>query len=503
VSAYLDSRVIRIARWLVEQDSVRSTGDLASELGLSQRVIRYRLPAVENYLGEWDATLHRQRGSGLAVHMPDGVCEAIIEDLSSRFEAPRVYSPEERSSMLTAELLWRAPEVTPLDKIHDELGVSKTSARRDLQMCEPWLERNGLPLVRRPGKGIAIVGSERRIRQVLVQLIVETIPDNILIAQIGDDERDREQKSARIPVGFRERLEALPLRESATIIRESLLRQRLSAGRSELVFALYLALSIARIREGRMVDVSAGLQRSVTEHPVAQSVAGLVNAIEQELGGPFEEAEFGALTEYLLGLDTLQMTVAASGAIDAEMVPRLLAIAGERLHPALADDAELERGLAAHLERLSVRLRHGLPVHNPLLGEVRERYPDVHLVAGELAEFLEPQLGQKVTDDEVGFLTMYLSGAMERARLRPRRRVLVVCPSGMATAWVLVSRIQSEFPEFDLVQVLSEREYEELDDRDYDLVIATLPIPRHEAPVVVVNPLLSAGDVGLVKAAVQ
>ena len=183
------------------------------------------------------------------------------------------------------------------------------------------------------------------------------------------------------------------------------------------------------------------------------------------------------------------------------MVAKLLVVAGDRLHPALVDDAELERGLAAHLERLSIRLRHGLPVHNPLLREVKERYPDVHVVAGELAALLEPQLGQSVTDDEIGFLTMYLSGAMERARLRPRRRVLVVCPSGMATAWVLVSRIQAEFPEFDLVQVLSEGDYEELDDRNYDLVITTVPVPEHSAPVVVVNPLLSAGDVARVNAA--
>lgn len=437
------------------------------------------------------------------VEVEDDVREAIVKDLGSRFEAPRVYSPAERSSMLTAALLWRAPEITSLDEIHEELEVSKTTARRDLRRCEPWLERNGLPLVRRPGKGIAVVGSERRIRQALVQLLLETIPDSVLMAQVGDDERDREQKSARIPVGLRGRLEALPLRDSAAIVRNSLLRQRLSAGRSELVFALYLALSIARIRKGQIVEVSVGLQRSVTEHPAADSVVELVGAIKDELGVLFEEAEFGALTEYLLGLDILQTTVAATGAIDEGMVAELLAVAGERLHPALVDDAELKRGVAAHLERLSVRLRHGLPIHNPLLGEVKERYPDVYIVAIELADLLEPKLGQKITDDEVGFLTMYLSGAMERARLRPRRRVLVVCPSGMATAWVLVSRIQAEFPEYDLVQVLSVGDYEELDHRDYDLVIATLPVPEHTAPVVVVNPLLSASDVGRVKAATQ
>ena len=57
------------------------------------------------------------------------------------------------------------------------------------------------------------------------------------------------------------------------------------------------------------------------------------------------------------------------------------------------------------------------------------------------------------------------------------------------------SRIQAEFPEFDLVEVLSEGSYESLDHADFDLVISTVPVRETAAPVVVVSPLLSAGDV--------
>ncbi|MYH87700.1 MAG: PRD domain-containing protein [Acidimicrobiaceae bacterium] len=147
---------------------------------------------------------------------------------------------------------------------------------------------------------------------------------------------------------------------------------------------------------------------------------------------------------------------------------------------------------------MSVRLRHGLPIHNPLRGEVTTRYPDVYSVAGDIATFIGDELGLSINDDEVCFITMYLAGAMERARLRPRRRALVVCPSGMATAWVLVSRIQAEFPELELVEVLSERGYEALSHDQFDLVITTITLKEINAPVVVVSPLLSASDVARV-----
>lgn len=499
MSAPLDSRVIRIIRWLLDQSEPRRTADLADDLGLSQRIVRYRLAPAENYLRGWGATLERRRGSGLLLVVDDDTREAIRDDLVASSEAPRVYSPEERSRLLLVALLWAAPGLASLDDIHEELGVSKTSARRDLQLSEPWLERNGLPVVRRPGKGVGVVGTERRVRQVIVQLLLESLPPGLIDAHVRNSVEEHESLASRVPIGLRERLQELPVAEVADVIRASSLGGRLTSGPAGSVFALYLAVTVARVREGHAVDVEAGLQRSVMDHPVASNVRELIPALERLLEGALEPAEVGAITEYWLGLDTVQDERPVP-TLDGWLIHELLAMAGDALHSVLADDRELRSGLGAHLERLAVRLRHGLPIHNPLLADVRARYPDVHAVARQLAERISEAMDAPIHEDEVGFLTMYLSGAMERARLRPRRRVLVVCPSGMAMAWVLVSRIQAEFPEFDLVEVLSAEGYESLDHRDFDLVITTVPLPENAAPVVVVHPLLPAGDVGAVRA---
>ena len=60
---------------------------------------------------------------------------------------------------------------------------------------------------------------------------------------------------------------------------------------------------------------------------------------------------------------------------------------------------------------------------------------------------------------------------------------------------MLVSRLQAEFPELALVQVLSATEYEQQDTSDFNFVISTIPLPEIDAPVVVVSPLLSSSDV--------
>ncbi|NNF62928.1 MAG: PRD domain-containing protein, partial [Acidimicrobiia bacterium] len=141
------------------------------------------------------------------------------------------------------------------------------------------------------------------------------------------------------------------------------------------------------------------------------------------------------------------------------------------------------------------RLNYGLPIHNPLLTDIVQRYPDVYEVAVEISEGLADRLKQPISPDEIGFITMYLSGALERTRLRPRKRAMVVCPSGMATAWILVSRIQSEFPQLDLVSVVSASDFAEKSREDVDMVISTVEVSSATAAVVVVNALLTGDDI--------
>jgi transcriptional antiterminator len=174
-----------------------------------------------------------------------------------------------------------------------------------------------------------------------------------------------------------------------------------------------------------------------------------------------------------------------------------VALAAVRLHPSLAGDDQLRRNLVEHLRRLRVRLRYGLPITNPLDHEVRERYPDVHAVASEIVLALGPMGEGVVPPEEVGFLTMYLAGSLERHRLLQKIRVTVVCPAGMATAWILVSRLAAEFPQIEVTRVVSKSAFEqETDAAAADVVVSTVPLDEPSlVQSVVVSPLLHDRDV--------
>lgn len=494
MTAPLDSRVIRIVRWLLDQDRPRSTSDLAHDLGLSERVVRYRLDSAANYLRSHGAELSRQRGSGLMIELTAKQQAKILADLTDRSKEPRVYAPAERERLLLDLLLWNHPETISLDRLNEDLEVSKTSARRDLRRCEPWLERMGLPVVRRAGRGVAIHGSEQLVRRALVQLFLEAVPEDVLAELMTTDFDDANLIKIRIPAGLRDRFESLAVRESSEALRDTPLYRTLSVANSNVVFTLYIAITQARYEAGFEIQLEPGRFMSLRDHPASESVRLVTEALIAHGHQPLPDHEIAGLTEYLLGLDALTDVAPESPSNHDDLLGVMLTVAGERLHPSLAEDPELRRSLSMHLSRLEVRLSYGLPVHNPLLAEVKERYPDVHEVSFDLGLMVAEKMGAPIHDDELGFITMYLSGAMERAHLKPRKQAMVVCPSGMATAWVLVSRLQAEFPELALVEVLSAVSYEEKDTSEFDIVISTVPLEKGAAPVIVVSPLLPAAD---------
>ncbi len=498
MSAPLDSRVVRIVRGLLNQTEARSTSELAADLVLSERAVRYRLSAVQNYLASHGAELVRQRGTGLSIVASDEIRAVIGADLQARSSAPRVYAPEEREHLLLDALLWNHPDTVSLDRLNEDLEVSKTSARRDLRKVEPWLERMNLPVVRKPGQGIALHGSEQQVRRALVQLVLEAVPADVLDELTSLSIDDASLIQVRVPAGLRDRLAALAIRDAAKAVGASPLQERLALGNSDMVYTLYLAISESRIRQGHSLNLEPGQFLSLIDHPASATVKALTESLHDLGGAEFSDHEVAGLTEYLLGFEALLSQTSSTQELDI-LVSDMLDVATERVHASLAHDDELRRSLTMHLTRLAVRLRYGLPVHNPLVTEVAERYPDVQAVAEELGVLAEERMGSPIHADEVGFITMYLSGALERSHLRPRKRAMVVCPSGMATAWVLVSRLQAEFPELALADVVSASRYEQHVSETYDIVISTVPLADAGAPVIVVSPLLSNADVRMIQ----
>jgi len=493
VTVPLDSRQASITRLLLTETGPATVDAIASELKLTSRVIRYNLPSIETFLRPEGLHVMRRRGVGVWVSGDDGRRRAILTRLGTA-ALPRVLDGDDRKLQVLAALLDASPRPVHIGDLGRELGASRPTVRRDVRAAETWLEGHHLHLQRLPGVGIVVRGSEIDIRKGLLSLLLESVPAELLLSEMNG----RSNGGSPHPTdtrGLADFASRLDLPAHRAILTQQLLEPD-DNGPMAMVATLYLAIVTRRVRAGRQAELQSGQLRSLIDHPVAAAAARIAAAVEKDANLTLGEADVAAITEFLLGFVELVDASLAAQADDEVEIDRLVAAAASRLHPSLAEDVQLRRSLGEHLRRLRVRLRYGLPVSNPLDHEVRQRYPDVYRVASDIVAALHPVGDAVVPQEEVGFLTMYLAGSLERNRLRPKVRITVVCPAGMATAWILVSRLSAEFPNIEITRVVSKTVFEkDVDISTTDLVVSTIPLDEFSnVQTVVVSPLLRERD---------
>lgn len=184
------------------------------------------------------------------------------------------------------------------------------------------------------------------------------------------------------------------------------------------------------------------------------------------------------------------------------MVQEILDIATFETGILLHNDQKLILDLVAHLEPAITRLKMGMEIRNPLLDKIKENYSDIFSVSSKCAKVLQRKLNVDVPESEIAYLAMHIGAAMESIKNSQdiTYKVLVACASGIGSSRLLSTRIQKEFANIDVVDVISTISLtDEIKKRDVDFVISTVNYNGTDKNVVVVSPLLTEEDKNSIK----
>jgi transcriptional antiterminator/mannitol/fructose-specific phosphotransferase system IIA component (Ntr-type) len=472
-------------------------------------MVRYTLRDVERWLQERNARLIRKPGRGILIEVPGRLKRDLIGELESLTGYTLFLSPTERLHLLVLSLLMSDRPLLA-KQLELRLGVSRTTVLKDMDKAEEWLEAHNLRLIRRPNYGFKVVGEERDWRETVVAFCLGAVGEIPLLALCeGSEAAFRSEMRGKVGLlrvlcAFFEDLELRYLKKLVDSIESTLQLQFADTARASLI--LHLALMAKRAQEGRTVQVppdhSEGL-RGRREFCAAKTVA---RQVEQRYGFALLESEVAYVAMQVLGAKTRRTIAdivgerkAAGTDLEAlEIVDGILAEASTYLHPYLRVDQQLIRSLAFHIEPVLNRLRFGLPIGNSLLEDIRRKYPYVFKIARRSSVIVEERVGRRIPEEEIGYIAMHLGAAMERLRTfsRVKRRVMVICGEGVATAWLLVSRMEADLPEIEVVEVMSASQMfsQRILRGDIDAVISTVPLGIAGIPIIVVSPLLDAKD---------
>ncbi len=504
----LTTRQRDVLQCLLNADAPIVTADIARQLELSSRQVSYSLTGLKSWLLSHDIELRMTPGIGVQLINKVEGRAVVFSDLGEHLKFHVVLMPVQRQTLLALSLL-NATEPHILFQLQLQLDVSRNTIAKDLDEVTEWLAKFDLTLERRTNYGCWIEGSEWAKRSAINTLLWEQPTSNegslLELSHVRGLVLQFDQRQDQLPIIAQVAKFVKQLRVKQSIDQIAYAEASLGGRYTDdavLYLGMVLAVQTLRQRNGHLMELTED-QISMVSQFSAWTVAKKVFSINtgrRENGLP--DAEIAFLAMHLLSAMRNERWPSDNEA--DESFSQLIAdvindVVSLYEIEELREDFSLRDGLYAHIYPACMRHRFSLsPVKMRTESLLPDRYEFEHSVAQKISSRIETQLGTTLLPVEVNNIALLLRAAYIRERPVAERHIIVVCPSGMATAQLLVARLKARFPRLGVYTILSVRDLDVDNLAAASLVITTTRLSlnlTNDIAVIQVHPLLMPDDV--------
>lgn len=498
-------RMKQILLVLLQERKPISVKCLAEKIGVSKRTTQRELEFINNSLKPFSIRFFSKTGVGVWLEGPTErkqELQAVLQGGDGYDAANR----EERRKRLILEIL-KEKGLKKLYYYSSQFGVSEATVSTDLEAIEGWLQEYQLLVVRKPGSGICIQGSEESYRRAIRAFIRENI-DTQMIRRAYEETYDEADTAAAC-------CETIKRSSIGEILSDDIIRRVVGCiahidnarvlnltENSYMGLMIHITIAVNRMMKHEVIgeDERAGIKTAADDEDFL-----LAKAIAAEL-----EREFCiAIPEVELIYIWLHIKGSKHEKIESEMLSdsmeehrEMQQLVNEMIDAFdleyayfLKQDEEFIQGLLAHLKPTIVRLVHGMMIQNPVLKEIQENYPDIYEKCKRVAAVLEKRMGKRAPAEEIGFLTVHFGAAMVRLEGRKEQlrkvQIGVVCSSGIGISRLMATRLRHAFGSQVDLMAYGKNDVTPYVEAKTDFFVTSVPLEKLQTPVLDVNPLLS------------
>lgn len=479
----LSARQCAMLTIIMDSDGYVTMDSIARQLSLSKRTILREFDRLCLMLNKSNFVLESKSGYGIRFCGGHDARQQIEVLLNQSSKQTKDLSPTGRETYLLTQLLQQQHPI----KIYTftrELNVTEATIGSDLNRCERWLKDIGIELVRKPGVGIYIEAEEWSRRRALIRLFHQ---------EIGDIPFNEEfYNSPAVSQLFnRQKLDEIRhLIDSTPDVRDVFLSDR---SYSAIVVHLYFILQ--RVQAGAAIT-NPRLAEAIEED---EEETKLANRLLELLQSRFEiiipAPELGYLVTILRSAQGLKKFDDRHREQQARRIAdKLIRIAENHTGILIGTENAFYDALLRHLIPTISRLNLHMEIRNPMLDDIKKHYAPLYELAKLGVSAMEEELGVPVPDSEIGYIAIHLGVALEDRKMHLQRRykAVICCPSGVISAKLLALRVEREFSDIAIVDVVStlSLDYDEMKLDGIELVISTVTLRDCPLPSAVVSPFL-------------
>lgn len=501
----LNHTCLELLKILYDQQDYVTVGDLAEQLGKTERSVRYNLDTIDAFMKKKKLPfLHRKFGSGIYMEHTAEI-ESILQNLLSSVTPYQYkFSTAEREIYLELCLMIGRKRYISVSELADQLTVSYGTVAADLEMVEKWMASQGLNLVKKSRMGLQVQGEE----SLILKICLRRLTENVSMAEFDRYLCKKPLESKIVLSVLNELFDGLDIdffRDMPKRI-ESVLNSVFSdESFSSLMFLLALQTQrhISGIAKPIRIPQHDETFALTSEYDAAYMALELIG---QKYSINFTNGDYDFLTTQILcskrisnGQSTLGRDVTRSRRLD-QATDQIVANIEHIYHMDFGDQrANLVEHLKAHLIPTIYRIRYHKNIVNPIYDELVTKHGQLLRNTAEAIKPLEECCDGPISQQEVSYIAMYFMAAInqQHPKIIQRPRIVVACGSGYGTAQVVASQMSRLF-DVDIVAVLSGRDISELIEKkniQCDYIISTVDLPRlPDNFYIKVNPIFTQQD---------
>ena len=482
---------LRILNCLID-GAVVSTKQIAAQIGVSEKTIRNKIYLINEYLSKNDLGIIRKKPRvGIWLECSELQKQQIHSILMNRDMADfnddsRVYD------MLKIFFRLRPWERITTQKLSDELYFSPPTILKIIRQCEQWLQQYNIRIVNEKNHGYRLECQENEFRVGMKNLImqnfdIEKIKQNIEYYFYNIDTK---------------------LIQKSIIETENEWNYRFT---DESFYEIFIYCCIAyQRREIKAPIINNGQEIKILEEYNEYSFTmAIFKKLENKFKIHFSTDEILFLTTQIMcskviGFSATDEMIEQIKKYDnklIEFVDLSLNVIGSILDVDFSKDEKLKESLIIHLRPTIFRLRHGYQQTNSLIHYIKEEYKKVFRATMSISIIFEEFYGLQLTENEVGYIVLYIQSALER--MTHSYCLLLLADYSGGHAQLLSERIKKIIPEISEIQVMSTHDFKLYNNKEADLILSTTEIEDKDPRIVIVPNLLSENGILRVRQIVE
>ena len=471
------NRYEKLIQILLKAKKPLTTQELAEQLNVSSRTVRSDLKKIESEILVHSMKLEKKPRVGIWIEGTQDEKDALFLDVQGEHDFVESYSKEYRRGCILVQILLSKTKIYPY-KLQNNLYVSKSTIEKDLMEISKWLEKYDLSLLKKPSIGLYISGDEENIRKAIAALAGEFNEKNQSIETLMETYLDIDMKKIEDIVhnwndNYNMHLNEVNINN----------------------LAFHASVMLTRIDKDKALSVGTENVLNSERFPYNKEFEELIKELSGYWKALIPKGESDYLLMHLLGMYLNESNFLQNEFLDnlrktSEDIAADFILKADKVIPLdLNSNEQFKRSLMLHLLPTVYRLKYGLNLYNPLVNEIKTNYASYYSLASIINSSFEKYIGVEASEEEVAYVALHLSVAVEQAK--EHVCVAVVCSLGVGVSRLLSVKLQENFPDVTFIHC-SMNDTEELEKCKY--IISTVQLNTDKS-YVQVNPLLDEVDV--------